>query len=144
VKEIYLQITYNGVTPISQEDIEVLRAFKVNQIIRAELYGTKKIRSVQQNKWLHAIFRFVSLNTENPDWDTPEKVKRNVKMAMKFFKDDVIVHNNKVYFELRSFAFDKMEAQEANLKYEEAKNICAKFLKVRPEELEAEAKNERT
>ena len=142
MKEIYLQVTSNGVAPVSQEDIDVLKSFKLNQIVRCELYGTTRARSVQQNKWLHAIFRIVASNTENEDWNTPEKVKRNVKMAMKFFKEDVVVHKNKVWFELRSFAFDKMEQNEADLKYNEAKLICAKFLKINPETLEANAQRE--
>jgi len=143
MKEIVFQIqddyTFN---PFSQEDLSMAKEYKPNQLIRCKTYGIQKPRSVQQNKYIHAIFRLTASNTDNPDWDTPEKVKRNVKMAMKFFKDDVIVYKNKVYFELRSFAFDKMEHNEANLKYKEAKNICAKFLKVKPEELEARAREE--
>lgn len=125
--------------PVSKEDQEKAKSFKYNQMVRQATYGTRKQRSVHQNKWVHAMFRIVADNTEDPEWDTPDKVKRNVKMAMKFFKDDCIVCGNKVYFELRSFAFDKMEHQEANLKYEEAKTICAKFLGVDPADLEAQA-----
>ena len=144
MKEIVFQKKGKVGEPFSQEELDKWNEYSENQLIRAETYGIKKIRSVQQNKWIHAIFRFIAANTENPEWDTPVKVKRNVKMAMKFFKDDVIVHGNKVWFELRSFAFDKMEAGEANVKYEEAKLICAKFLNVDPTTLEAEAQNERT
>jgi hypothetical protein len=124
---------------VSIEDEEKARAYQINQIVRAKITGHKRPRSVLQNKWVHAMFRHVAANTENPDWDTPEKVKRNVKMAMRFFKDEVIVNGNRVFFELRSFAFDEMEQAEANLKYEEAKNICAKFLGVPAHELEARA-----
>ncbi len=128
--------------PHSQEDLEKAKEFKPFQILRSKFTGTKKQRSLQQNKWVHAIFRIVASNTSDEDWDTPEKVKRNVKMAMKFFKDEVIVHSNKVYFELRSFAFDKMDQNEANLKYEEAKNICAKKIGRKSSVLEVEAKRE--
>jgi len=116
--------------------------FLDNQILQAKIWGSKKPRSLLQNKWIHVIFRIVADNTDDPDWNTPEKVKRNVKMKMKFFEDDVIVEGNKVYFELRSFAFDKMEQNEANIKYDEAKLICAKFLKVSPDELQANAERE--
>jgi len=126
--------------PFSQEDLAELKHYRINQIVRGKLTGTQRERSLQQNKWIHAVFRIVSQNTDGPDWDTPAKVKRNVKMAMKFFKDEVVVHNNKVFFELRSFAFDKMEQPEADLRYEEAKIICAKRIKVDPKDLEAEAK----
>jgi len=35
-----------------------------------------------------------------------------------------------------------MEQNEANIKYDEAKLICAKFLKVSPDELQANAERE--
>ena len=142
MKQVYFQIKYGKPVALSHEDEEVLKSFKENQIIKADLYGVRKERSVLQNRWIHAIFRIVARNTEDEDWNTPEKVKRNVKLKMKFFKDDVIVSKNKVYFELRSFSFDTMEQDEANVKYEEAKLICAKFLKVSPEKLEANAMDE--
>jgi hypothetical protein len=141
MKEIFVQLGDNyNLIPVSEEYKFELKSFKPNQILRAEIYGTTRQRSVLQNKWIHAIFRMVAENQEDTDWNTPEKVKRNVKMAMRFFKNDVIVHNNKVFFELRSFAFDQMEHQEANLVYEEAKLICAKKLGIDPEILEANAK----
>ena len=142
--EIPLQIRpgHKTLAVTSPEDQQTLKAYAANQIVRAKITGYKRPRSVQQNRWIHAIFRIVADNTEEPDWNTPEKVKRNVKMAMKFFKDDVIVYNNKVYFELRSFAFDRMDQSEADIKYNEAKVICAKKLKVNPDTLEAKAQEE--
>ena len=142
MKQAFLQFDGKALSPVSQENLDVLKSYKVNQILRCEIYGTRKQRSVQQNKWAHAMFRIVASNTDDPEWNTPEKVKRNVKMAMKFFKDEVVVHNNKVYFELRSFAFDEMEHQEANIRYEDAKLICAKKLGVDPQTLESEAQQE--
>ena len=140
MKETFLQIDKNyNPRPASREDLEILKHFSPNQILRAKLYGTRKSRSVKQNAWIHSIFRHVSKNTTNTDWDTEDKVKRKVKMAMKHFKDDVIVDGNKVYFELASFRFDKMDQKIANVKYEEAKIICALFLKVDPAKLEAMA-----
>ena len=143
MKETFLQLDHNyRLLPASREDLEVLRHFKPNQILRAKLTGTRKSRSVRQNAWLHSMFRIVADNTDDPDWNTPAKVKRKVKMAMKFFKDDVVVSGNKVYFELDSFAFDKMDQQTANVKYEEAKLICSQFLGVDPTTLEAQAQQE--
>lgn len=147
MKRIYTQKVRNqyvklAMVPVSKEDEDSLNSFKDNQILKNQTSGTRKARSVLQNKWVHAMFRLVASNTDDPEWDTPEKVKRKVKMAMHFFKPDVTVHGNKVYFELRSFAFDEMEHNEANVRYEDAKNICAKFLGVKPEVLEAKAQQE--
>ena len=142
MQEFFGQVKNNSVNPVSPEDLEVVKGYRPNQILRCRVSGVKKPRSVLQNKWIHAIFRTVADNARDEDWNTPEKVKRNVKMAMRFFKDDVVVHNNKVFFELRSFAFDRMDHREANVKYEEAKNVCAKYLGVDPSELESEAQRE--
>lgn len=140
--EIYCQKRGKLLAPMSKECEDELLGYKDHQVLKCIISGYRKPRSVLQNKWIHAIFRLVSQNTTDPDWDTPEKVKRNVKMKMKFFKDEVVVHGNRVYFELRSFAFDQMDHNEANIRYEDAKNICAKFLGVDPQTLEAEAQKE--
>ena len=140
MKRVNLQIRNGLPIPIGDEDKQSLKSFKENQIVRADLYGIKKPRSVLQNNWLHNMFRIVAENTEDEDWNTREKVKKNVKKRMMFIKDGVFVDGKNVYFEFRSFAFDEMEQDEANIKYEEAKLICAKFLGVDPEKLEANAK----
>ena len=147
MKTIHTQIVKNtycklALVPVSQEDIEALGTFKPNQILTNKVSGCRKRRSVLQNKWLHSIFRLVAQNIQDPDWDSPEKVKRNVKMAMKFFSDDVVVSGNKVWFELRSFAFDALSQDEANHVYNEAKAVCAKKLGVSVESLEAEAQKD--
>ena len=100
--------------------------------------GSLKERSLQQNKWIHAVFRHVADNTLDTEWNTVDKAKRKTKLAMKFFKDDVIVEDNKVFFELRSFSFHEMEQDEANRKYNEARDICAKVLGVSPESLQGQ------
>lgn len=143
MKEIYAQLTDKyELKPVSEEYLEDLKTFTPNQIVKLKVSGTRKQRSVLQNRWLHAIFKTVADNTSDPEWNTTEIVKRNVKMTMKFFKDEIIVHNNKVWFELRSFAFDKMDHNEANRVYDEAKEICAKKLGVNPEDLEMEIKGD--
>ena len=91
--EVSLQIQpgHNGLSPFSEEDKALLKAYKPNQVVRAKIKGCRRLRSIQQNRWLHAIFREVAANSQDVDWDTPEKVKLNVKMRMKFFKDAVVV-----------------------------------------------------
>lgn len=147
MKKTFAQIHGNWLKPAGPESIEVIKNFKPNQFVRIQIYGTNKERSIRQNNWIHWIFDFVSKNTDDPEWDTPAKVKIMVKLAMKHFSVDkktgemiVIVQGNKVMFQLASFAFDEMEQNEANIKYEEAKLICAKKIGVNPDELEANAK----
>ncbi len=128
--------------PFSLEGVGDIKGFPENQLLSVSITGTRRPRSLEQNKWIHAVFRFVAMNTENTEWNTPDKVKRNVKLAIKFFKDDVAVIGNKVYFELRSFAFGKMNQVEADKVFDEAVKVCADFLGVDKEVLKAEARNE--
>jgi hypothetical protein len=125
--------------PVTQEDEEKLRTYEPNQILRAKLTGHQKPRSVQQNRWAHAMFRLVADNSGDPQWSTIEQVKRKVKLMMEFFSERFVV-DGKVYFELRSFAFSEMEQDEANKWYNQARDICAQKLGVDPEILEAQAK----
>ena len=142
MKEAYIQIKHGNPYPFSHEDKEVFKSYPDNKVVRVKIYGTTKLRSLLQNRWIHAIFRYTARDQSDVEWSTPERVKRKVKMAMKFFKDDVVVEDNKVFFELDSFAFDKMEQNRANKVYNEARDICAEFLGVDPETLQAYAENE--
>jgi hypothetical protein len=121
------------------QDQDALKTFKAYQIVQAKLIGHKRPRSVQQNAWIHAIFQLVADNTEDPNWNTLEKVKYEVKLEMKFFKS-IIVRGHNVYHEFKSFAFDAMDQNEADLRYNEAKQICADKLGVDPEVLEVNAR----
>src|SRR6056297_373848 len=114
MKKAVLQRKGKALVPTSKEHLDTVMAFPENEFLNVSIKGHRRPRSVQQNKWIHAIFRQVAYNTDDPEWNTPEKVKRNVKLAMKFFKDDVVVQGNKVFFELRSFAFDQMDQHEAD------------------------------
>ena len=91
-KKIYFQKTKDGLLrPFSPENADLLKSFKKNQILKCVVSGTMKARSVEQNAWAHAMFKVVSENTDDPRLDTPAKVKRHVKMQMKFFEDTVVV-----------------------------------------------------
>ena len=124
---------------LSQEGIDKLKVFQPNQILRAKIVGHKKPRSVRQNNWLHAMFKMVADNSNDPEWSTVDKVKRRVKMMMGFFAERFVVEG-KVYFELRSFAFSELEQDEATEWFNQARDICATKLGVDPAVLEAQAK----
>ena len=139
--EIPLQLNmgHKTLSVTCQEDMEKLKAYSPNQILRAKLTGHRKPRSVQQNRWLHNMFRIVADNTEDHQWNDPKKVKRKIKMMLHFF-DERFVVGDKIYFELRSFAFSELEQDEANEVFNQAKEVCAQKLGVEPEILEAQAK----
>ena len=139
VKNTYVLV---GMVPISKEDVEKLQAFKKHQILKNQTSGVLKARSLKQHRWAMWMIRSVSENDSDVEWNTFGRAKRRIKLAMKFFKDEVVVEGNKVYFELDSFAFDEMPQSKATKVYNEVKTICAQRLGCSPEELEANAKRE--
>lgn len=143
MKEAHVQIKQGMPYPFSEEDKQVFRSFPDNKVVQLKINDKVKVRSLIQNAWIHTIFGYVASYDKHPDWNTKNKVKRRVKLKMQFFKDEVsVLPNGKVAFEFRSFAFDKMSQDEANEVYNEARDICAEFLGVDPEKLQAYAEGE--
>lgn len=138
MKELHVQITPEwSLIPASQEDIEILKHFKKNQILKIKASGVKRPRSVKQNGWVHSIFRTVCDNTEDPRFSTPEAVKRFVKIKLNFYDmDKTVVNNGVVYVTYRSFAFHLMEQDEADRIYSDVKLICADILQCDPKDLD--------
>jgi integrase len=135
MKEIFAQLRDDyTLIPVSEENRLKLKSYKPNQILRVEVYGTTRQRSVLQNKWIHSIFRLVAENMEDQDWNTPEKVKRNVKMAMRFFKDEVIEPVPKItptemtYFEMAEYFRENKRLKPASKnRMKTARNQLEKF-----------------
>lgn len=145
MKTIYAKIVRNtyilvGMVPISKENVDKLNTFKDHQTLKTHVSGVQKERSIKQHRWAMWMIRSVSENDDDMEWNTFERAKRRIKLAMKFFKDEVVVEGSKVYFELRSFAFDEMSQAEATRVYNEVKATCAQRLGCSEEELEANAK----
>ncbi len=140
--EIFAQIKDGKLIPASREYADELKAYKNNQIVRCKITGTRKARSVRQHRYAMWMIRFVSESDDDLDWSSFEGAKRQIKMIMKFFKDDVVVHGNKVYFELKSFSFTTMPQMTADRIYNDVKLICSQRLGVDEKELEAKAERE--
>jgi hypothetical protein len=152
LKELHTQITTNWqLKPASPEDLEILRAFQPNQIVKAKITGVKKMRSYLQLKWVMAMITEMVRNLDHPDWqgitnerDQVQAAKDSIKREIKFFKGDpwaeVKGKSTFIFFELRSFAFDKMDQPEADRVFNDVKFACAGRLGCDPEDLEAQAK----
>lgn len=112
--EIAVQHQNGLLRPFSPEDAGALKNFKPNQILRARVSGIKKERSVPQNAMLHACIKLVADNTEDQHWNTPEKVKIQLKHALHFYKSTVVLPDGSIHFELASFAFKNLSQMDAN------------------------------
>ena len=142
MKELSLQIQGTVLTPFMPEDLEVLKNFKDNQVVRAKLYGTKKERSLTQLGLLHACMRVVSDTTEDEEWNTPEKVKFQIKIRLKFadLKRSVFI-DGVMHFHYRSFSFAELEHMEACGIFERAFELMADKLQITKDTLIEEAQD---
>ena len=134
--EIAIQQQKNGlIRPFSPEDAKALKNFKPNQILRAKISGIRKERSVEQNAMLHACIALVSDNASDTNWNTPEKVKIQLKHALHFYKATVVLPNGSIHFELDSFAFKNLSQIDANRVCDRSWPILAKHIGVTVDEL---------
>ena len=74
MKELSAQISEKYIPiPYAPEDLEKVKSFKINQIVRIKISGTTKERSIPQLGLIHACFKVVADTTDDETWNTPEK-----------------------------------------------------------------------
>jgi len=100
-----LQIKGNSLVPFSEESRELLKTFKINQIVKAKISGIRKEASVPQFRMFHACMRTVADNTSDIQWNDLIKVKVQLKHLLNFYKSTVVLPDGSIHFELDSFAF---------------------------------------
>lgn len=133
--KIALQKKNGAFHPFSKEDEEAIKDYKENQIVGATLTGVRKPRSVKQLRLFWACCRTVSNNTYDQNWNTPEKVCIQIKLALKFFTGAVVTPEGNVHFLLASIAFDNLNQVMANNIFDQSWNIMAKKIGVTVDEL---------
>ena len=141
-KEIIFQ-KKNGVpVPFRPEDLEAWGEYRENQVTRHLVSGTKKERSWQQLKMLYGCMKTVCENTDHPRWNTLEKTKFSLKVALHFVVEGLVAVDpqGNVHFQYRSFGYDDLGHMEACKLFERAWPILADVIGISVEELLAEAK----
>lgn len=137
MKEIRFQ-KVNGVpVPFGDVDRELWSGYSENQITCHKVTGVKKPRSYQQLKMFHAILKKVAENTEDKNWDTPEKAKFSLKILLHYvFEDSTVVdQQGNVRFQYRSFGYKELAHMEANYIFDRSWAILADVLNVSVDEL---------
>jgi hypothetical protein len=135
----------NGVpVPFTDEDAATWQEYRENQITRHKVSGVRKERSWKQLKLLHACLKLVSSNTESKNWNTPEKAKLSLKVALHFVDENVIIvdRQNNVHFSYRSFGYESLPHMEANKLFDRAWPILAGVIGISVDELLAESEKE--
>lgn len=123
--------------PFTDEDADKWAEFAENQITRHKVTGVKKERSWRQLKLLHACLKLVANNTESPNWNTPEKAKLSLKIALNYYNEGVVVVDKQgnVRMEYRSFGYDELSHMEANKIFDRAFPILAGIIGISVDEL---------
>ena len=145
MKECVFQYKQNLI-PQSEEDLELLASeFKFNQLVRAKVYKINPLvePSVVQNNLLHACFKLVADNSDDPNMNTKAKVKFACKVALDFrYQDRVAVRpDGTVVFEYRSFKFSDLQDMERLKIFERSFDWLAEVAGVDKETMITEAQS---
>jgi len=138
MKEIFWQVNQfgNNVDPHSQEDVDALKTFKPNQILRAQCYGTEKARSLKQLATFWCACRTVAGNSEDPQWDNKDKVAMQCKIKTNFIDlNRSVVVGDTFYPHFRSIAFRNLKHMEACGFFNMSFEIMAKHIETTVEKL---------
>ena len=132
MKEIATILKNNTLHPFGETDYEILREFKPNSILRVKLSGVKKPRSYLQLKLYWSACNLVAENTEDPHWNTKDKVDFQCRVHTHFVDPDCVVvkPDKTVAFKYRSISFANLGHIEACNYFDQAFRVMAKFLMV--------------
>ena len=123
--------------PFSQEDLDELREYKPNQVVKVKITGCKKQRSYRQLKAYWAACKTVADNNESPGWRTKEQVDFQVRVALRFYDPELIIAkpDGSIAFHYRSIAYKNLRHIEACGYFDRAFEAMAKKLDTTVEEL---------
>lgn len=132
MKEIAFQKRGKTAIPFTPEDLDRWSEYKDNQVLRCKVSGFRKQRSVEQLGLFMACCALVADNTDNPQWNTQEKVKFQVKVALHFVDESVVAvrSDGTVVFQYRSLSFSQLQHMEACRFFDRAFDVLADFLGV--------------
>ena len=139
MKEVSLQYKNKALYPYSEEDLEELRSFKQNQVLTAKIKGVSDPVSLQQYGMWWGCCNLVAENTEDPEWNTKEKVCEQVKLAIKHV-DFYVISNEIVHAKTKSISRASIKKFEMSGKMDEGLQVMADKLGITVQELTREVK----
>lgn len=143
LKELSLQLlqltNYTGLAfiPYAEHDMEAAKGYKVNQIVRAIIKGIRKQRSLKQLRTYWRVCAIVASNTDEPSWNTKEKVDYQCRVACRFIDPNItiVLPDGKVMFHYRSISFKNLGHIEACNYFDRAFKVLEEFSSVLIEDL---------
>ena len=135
--ELDLQWSGSFFAPFDDEDLLSCKEFKPNQIVRAKISGIKKPRSLLQFRMFHGVLRTCANNARHPNWNTVDKAKFSLKVALHYVDEGVtaVDRHGTVHFSYRSFGYAALPHMEACNVFERSWPILAKVLGVTVDKL---------
>jgi hypothetical protein len=127
--------------PFSQEDLDELREYKPNQVVKVKITGCKKQRSYLQLKLFWGCCKTVASNTNDENWNSKDKVAEQVKIKCRYIKSYIVVDGN-VHIVTGSISYKEMGHMQACNFIDNAIEEMANFLGVPRNELAREAEKE--
>lgn len=139
--EISCQLHNQTLHPLSDEDREALREYQPNQIVRVKVKGVRHPRSYLQLKMFWAACKQVADNTDDPGWDTKDKVAEQVKIGLRYI--DYWMHiQGALVIKTKSISYKDLPHIMACRLFDRAWPIMAKKIGITVDELLAEANRE--
>jgi hypothetical protein len=137
LQEIIFQKKGKSAVPFSQEDLEKFNSYKDNQLLRSQVYGIKKPRSLKQLRGYWAACNTTAENNEAPGWQTKKQVDFQCRVALRFYDPDLIVAkpDGSIAFSYRSISFKNLAHIEACGYFNGAFELMADKLRITVEEL---------
>lgn len=118
--------------PYTDEDREKSKAHKLFQIVRNQIFGIKKPRSIKQLNTYFATCQFIADHTDHKQWNTKKKVNFQCRVGTHFVDPDLVIvkKDGSVQFSYRSIAFKNLGHIGACNYFEQAYGIMADFWNV--------------
>ena len=115
--------------PFQGADREISKEFKLFQVVRHNIFGFKKQRSLIQLNTYWAACQFITDSTENKQWNTKAKVDFRCRVGTHFVDPDLVVvkKDGSVQFSYRSIAFKNIEHIEVTNYFSRAYDIMVDF-----------------
>lgn len=148
MKIIFFQKVNGCPVPYSLEDIDKWENIKENQITEHKVKGTTKTPSLKEHNLFMACCEFVANNTEDPYWNTKDKVKMKCKMVLHLVDDRFtsVWPDGQVNFVYKSLEFTRspenggVSAKERHEFYEQSFDLLAEKVDMYQDQLIEKAK----
>jgi hypothetical protein len=118
----------------------IAEKFQDHKIVTVKVSGIEKHRSIPELNLFHSCVKLTSEMTDDVEWNTPDKAKLQLKIALQFF-DNIVVSGPKVFFTPGSLSFTAANQAKSHSFIKEAIKHMANKLDVEPDVLVDEAKS---